>query len=33
MAKPVWEGHLRLSLMTCPVALYKATDLALAFVR
>ena len=26
MAKPVWEGHLRLSLVTCPVALYKATD-------
>ena len=22
----VWEGHLRLSLVTCPVALYKATD-------
>ena len=26
MAKSVWEGHLRLSLVTCPVALYKATD-------
>jgi DNA end-binding protein Ku len=26
MAKAVWEGHLRLSLVTCPVALYKATD-------
>ena len=26
MAKFVWEGHLRLSLVTCPVALYKATD-------
>lgn len=24
--KPVWEGHLRLSLVTCPVALFKATD-------
>jgi len=22
----VWKGHLRLSLVTCPVALYKATD-------
>ncbi len=22
----VWEGHLRLSLVTCPVALFKATD-------
>jgi DNA end-binding protein Ku len=26
MAKSVWEGHMRLSLVTCPVALYKATD-------
>ena len=26
MANSVWEGHLRLSLVTCPVALYKATD-------
>jgi DNA end-binding protein Ku len=26
MAKSVWEGYLRLSLVTCPVALYKATD-------
>lgn len=26
MAKSVWDGHLRLSLVTCPVALYKATD-------
>ena len=26
MATSVWEGHLRLSLVTCPVALYKATD-------
>ena len=26
MAKSVWEGHLRLSLVTCPVALYQATD-------
>jgi DNA end-binding protein Ku len=25
MARPSWEGHLRLSLVTCPVALYKAT--------
>ena len=24
--KSVWEGHLRLSLVTCPVALFKATD-------
>lgn len=26
MPKPVWEGHMQLSLVTCPVALYKATD-------
>jgi DNA end-binding protein Ku len=26
MASTVWEGHLRLSLVTCPVALLKATD-------
>ena len=26
MARPVWEGHLRLSLVTCPVALHKATQ-------
>lgn len=26
MAKPSWEGHMRLSLVTCPVALYKATS-------
>ena len=25
-SRPVWEGHLRLSLVTCPVALYKATS-------
>src|SRR5262245_905159 len=24
-ARPSWEGHLRLSLVTCPVALYSAT--------
>jgi DNA end-binding protein Ku len=24
--RPTWEGHLRLSLVTCPVSLYKATD-------
>ena len=24
--RPVWEGHLRLSLVTCPVALFKATS-------
>lgn len=24
--KPTWEGHLRLSLVTCPVALYSATE-------
>ena len=23
--RPVWEGHLRLSLVSCPVALYRAT--------
>lgn len=26
MPRPVWEGHLRLSLVTCPVALLKATS-------
>lgn len=26
MVRPVWEGHIRLSLVTCPVALYKATS-------
>lgn len=25
MANSVWQGHLRLSLVTCPVALFKAT--------
>jgi DNA end-binding protein Ku len=24
-ARPSWEGHLRLSLVTCPVTLYPAT--------
>lgn len=24
--RPTWQGHLRLSLVTCPVALYAATD-------
>jgi DNA end-binding protein Ku len=24
-ARPSWEGHLRLSLVTCPVSLYPAT--------
>ena len=24
-ARPTWQGHLRLSLVTCPVALYTAT--------
>ena len=23
-ARPVWEGHLKLSLVSCPVALYNA---------
>jgi DNA end-binding protein Ku len=27
-ARPAWEGHLRLSLVTCPVALYTATERA-----
>ena len=27
-ARPTWEGHLRLSLVTCPVALYTATERA-----
>jgi DNA end-binding protein Ku len=26
--RPVWQGHLRLSLVSCPVALYKATSRA-----
>ena len=26
MGRPTWEGHLRLSLVTCPVALYSATE-------
>ena len=26
--RPIWEGHLRLSLVTCPVALYSATTRA-----
>ncbi len=25
-ARPTWQGHLRLSLVTCPVALYTATN-------
>jgi len=25
-ARPTWQGHLRLSLVTCPVALYSATS-------
>src|SRR5829696_5675061 len=25
-ARPSWQGHLRLSLVTCPVALYPATS-------
>jgi DNA end-binding protein Ku len=27
-ARPSWQGHLRLSLVTCPVALYPATSSA-----
>ena len=27
-ARPTWQGHLRLSLVTCPVALYAATSKA-----
>jgi DNA end-binding protein Ku len=26
--RPAWSGHLKLSLVTCPVALYKATEAA-----
>src|SRR5256885_11957817 len=26
--RPLWQGHLRLSLVTCPVALYPATSSA-----
>ena len=25
-ARPSWQGHLRLSLVTCPVALFPATS-------
>src|SRR3712207_3614816 len=25
-SRPVWQGHLRLSLVTCPVAVHKATS-------
>jgi DNA end-binding protein Ku len=32
-ARPAWSGHLKLSLVTCPVALYKATDEAKKGVR
>ena len=24
MARPIWRGHLRLALVSCPVALYNA---------
>ena len=24
--RPTWQGHLKLSLVTCPVALYPATS-------
>ena len=27
-ARPTWQGHLKLSLVTCPVALYTATTSA-----
>ena len=27
-ARPTWQGHLKLSLVSCPVALYSATDRA-----
>ena len=27
-SRPTWQGHLRLSLVTCPVALYTATESA-----
>ncbi len=26
MARPIWQGHLRLSLVTCPVAAFNATN-------
>ena len=25
-ARPAWQGHLKLSLVTCPVALFTATS-------
>jgi DNA end-binding protein Ku len=33
VARPAWSGHLKLSLVTCPVALYKATEDAKKGVR
>jgi DNA end-binding protein Ku len=32
-SRPVWEGHLRLSLVTCPVSLHKAAGEARGAVR
>ena len=29
--RPNWKGYLKLSLVSCPVALYPATTVALAF--
>ncbi|RYF29858.1 MAG: Ku protein, partial [Comamonadaceae bacterium] len=26
VARPTWQGHLKLSLVSCPVALYTATS-------
>jgi DNA end-binding protein Ku len=33
VARPAWSGHLKLSLVTCPVALFKATEDAKKGVR
>jgi len=33
VSRPAWSGHLKLSLVTCPVALYKATEDAKKAVR
>ena len=30
--RPTWQGHLKLSLVTCPVALYTATSLSLIHI-
>ena len=31
--RPTWQGHLKLSLVTCPVALYTATSSAATYYQ